>query len=126
MTNEGRIHMRNQSPARSTQFNFPMSKCAIALLCCALTIEPLFAQTLNWPNYGNDLSNSRYADIDQINPSNVSELKPAWTFHTGIFDPDMAMEMTPIVINGVTYITTGDDDVYALNAATGKQIWAYH
>jgi quinohemoprotein ethanol dehydrogenase len=126
MTNEGRIHMRNQSPARSTQFNFPMSKCAIALLCCALTIEPLFAQTLNWPNYGNDLSNSRYADIDQINPSNVSELKPAWTFHTGISDPNMAMEMTPLVINGVMYITTGDDDVFALNPTTGAQIWHYH
>jgi quinohemoprotein ethanol dehydrogenase len=108
-----------------------MSKCAIALLCCAFLIQPLFAQTLNWPYYGNDLSNTRYADIDQINPSNVSQLKPAWTFHTGIngagpSDPDMAMEMTPIVLNGVAYITTGDDDVFAVSATTGKQIWAYH
>src|ERR1700733_13427838 len=127
MTNEGGgIHMRNPSPARSTQFSFLISKCAIALLCCTFTIEPLFAQTLNWPNYGNDLSNSRYADIDQINPSNVSELKPAWTFHTGISDPNMAMEMTPLVINGVMYITTGDDDVFALNPTTGAQIWHYH
>ena len=35
------------------------------------------------------------------------------------------MEMTPIVINNVAYITTGDDDVFALNATTGKQIWHY-
>jgi quinohemoprotein ethanol dehydrogenase len=112
----------------SSQFSFPMSmsKCAIVLFCSAFLFHPLFAQTLNWAYYGNDVSNSRYADIDQINPSNVSQLKPAWIFHTGIFDPAMAMEMTPIVINGVMYITTGDDDVYALNAATGKQIWAYH
>src|SRR5580704_12294383 len=124
----GRNKMRIQLPLRSSQSSFlmSMSKCAIALLCCAFVTEPLFAQTLNWPYYGNDLSNSRYANIDQINPSNVSQLKPAWIFHTGIFDPDMAMEMTPIEINGVMYITTGDDDVYALNAATGKQIWAYH
>src|ERR1700733_5859716 len=118
--------MRNQLPMRSTQFSFPLSTFAIALLCCAFSIEPLFAQTLNWAYYGNDVSNSRFQNIDQINPSNVSQLKPAWIFHTGIFDPDMAMEMTPIEINGVMYITTGDDDVYALNAATGKQIWAYH
>jgi hypothetical protein len=76
--------MRSQFLVRSTHFSFlmSMSKCAIALLCCAFLIHPLFAQTVNWPYYGNDLSNSRYADIDQINPSNVSQLKPAWTFHT--------------------------------------------
>jgi quinohemoprotein ethanol dehydrogenase len=118
--------MRNQLPVRSTQFSFSMWKCAIALLCCAFSIEPLFAQELDWPYYGADVFNSRYADIDQINPSNVSELKPAWIFHTGIFDPNMAMEMTPLVVNGVMYITTGDDDVFALNPTTGAQIWHYH
>jgi quinohemoprotein ethanol dehydrogenase len=119
--------MRNQLPVRSTHFSFlmSMSKCAVALLCCAFLIQPLFAQTVNWPYYGADLYNSRFADIDQINPSNVSQLKPAWTFHTGISDPNMSMEMTPLVINGVMYITTGDDDVFALSATTGKQIWHY-
>src|SRR6204780_3649262 len=120
------MHVRNQLAVRSTQFSFPISKCAIALLCCAFCMEPLFAQELDWRYYGQDLYNSRFQNIDQINPTNVSQLKPAWTFHTGIFDPNMAMEMTPLVINGVMYITTGDDDVYALNAVTGKQIWAYH
>src|ERR1700721_868786 len=120
--------MQIQNPLRSAHRSFlmSMSKGAIALLCCAFCIEPLFAQELDWRYYGHDLYNSRFQNIDQSNPSNVSQLKPAWIFHTGIFDPDMAMEMTPIVINGVMYITTGDDDVYALNAATGKQIWAYH
>jgi PQQ-dependent dehydrogenase (methanol/ethanol family) len=121
------MYMRNQFPARSTQFSvlMSMSKCAIALLCCAFSIEPLFAQTLDWPYYGNDVYNSRFQDIDQINPSNVSELKPAWTFHTGISDPNMSMEMTPLVVNGAMYITTGDDDVFALNPTTGVQIWHY-
>jgi quinohemoprotein ethanol dehydrogenase len=125
--------MRNQLPLRPTQFSFlmSMSKCAIALLCCAFLIQPLFAQTVNWAYNGADLYNSRYADIDQINPSNVSQLKPAWTFHTGIngaglADPEMAMEMTPIVINGVMYVTTGDDDVFALSATTGVQLWHYN
>jgi quinohemoprotein ethanol dehydrogenase len=119
--------MRNQMPLRSTHLSFltSTSKCAIALLCCAFSIEPLFAQEVDWPNYGNDIGNSRFANLDQITPANVSQLKPAWTFHTGIFDPNMAMEMTPLVINGVMYITTGDDDVFALNPTTGKQIWHY-
>jgi quinohemoprotein ethanol dehydrogenase len=118
--------MRIELPVRSTQFDFPMSKCAVALLCSAFLIEPLCAQTLNWPNNGNDQGNMRYQNIDQINPTNVSQLKPAWTFNTGITgDPSMSMEMTPVVINNVAYITTGDDDVFALNATTGKQIWHY-
>jgi PQQ-dependent dehydrogenase (methanol/ethanol family) len=102
-----------------------MSKCAIALLCCAFLIHPLFAQTVNWPYNGADLYNSRYADIDQITPSNVSQLKPAWTFHTGVSDPNMSMEMTPLVVGGMMFVTTGDDDVFALNPTTGKQIWHY-
>jgi quinohemoprotein ethanol dehydrogenase len=117
--------MRNQLPVRSAQFSFSMWKCVIALLCCAFSIEPLFAQELDWSYNGNDVYNSRFQSIDQINPSNVSQLKPAWTFHTGVFDPNMSMEMTPLVINGVMYITTGDDDVFALNPTTGKQIWHY-
>jgi len=119
--------MRNQLLVRPTHFSFlwSMSKYAIALLCCAFSIEPLVAQTVNWPYNGADVFNSRYADIDQITPANVSTLKPAWIFHTGISDPNMSMEMTPIVINGVMYVTTGDDDVFALSATTGKQIWHY-
>ena len=118
--------MRDQLPIRPTQFSFPVWKCAIALLCCAFSIEPSMAQTLDWPYYGGDLYNSRYANIDQINPTNVSQLKPAWTFNTGVApDPNMSMEMTPLVVNGQMYITSGDDDVFALNPTTGKQIWHY-
>jgi quinohemoprotein ethanol dehydrogenase len=118
--------MRNQLPVRSTQLSFPMWKCAIALLCCAFSIEPLFAQEIDWPYHGADVYNSGFANIDQITPSNVSQLKPAWTFHTGISDPNMSMQMTPLVVNGVMYVTTGDDDVLALNPTTGAQIWHYH
>src|SRR5580698_3579262 len=92
----GRIYMRSQLPERSTVFSFSMWKCAIALLCCAFSIEPLFAQNLDWRYYGENLYNTRFADIDQINPVNVNQLKPAWTFRTGINgDPNMSMEMTP-------------------------------
>src|SRR5580698_10900509 len=120
--------MRIQLPLSSTQFSslMSMSKCAIALLCCAFTMEPLFAQSLDWPYYGADLYNTRFANIDQINPSNVSQLKPAWTFHTGVLPsahPALQLEMTPLVVHGVMYVTTGIDDVFALNPATGAQVW---
>jgi quinohemoprotein ethanol dehydrogenase len=119
--------MRSQLPVRSTQFSFQRSmwKCAIALLCSAFLIEPLFAQEVDWPYNGGDLWNRRFQSIDQITPSNVSELKPAWIFHTGTSGPNINMEMTPLVVNGVMYVTDGVDDVFALNPTTGKQIWKY-
>src|SRR6202046_5048754 len=112
--------MRNHPPERSTHFRFPfsfqISKCIIALLCCAFSIEPLFAQELDWPYYGNDQGNMRYQNIDQITPSNVSQLKPAWTFHTGVLpsaQPGLTIEMTALVVDGVMYVTSGIDDVFA-------------
>jgi quinohemoprotein ethanol dehydrogenase len=117
--------MRSHSPVRST--SFPISKCAIALLCCVFSIEPLFAQEVDWGYYGNDQGNMRYQNLDQINPSNVSQLTKQWVFHTGyLSDPNMSMEMTPLIVNGTMYITTGDDDVFALNPTTGAQLWHYH
>src|ERR1700733_3678148 len=119
--------MRSQLPVRSTQFSFPMSisKCAMALLCCAFSIEPLFAPELDSAPNANHVSNSRFQSIDQITPANVSQLKEAWVFHTGTGGPTKAMEMTPLVVNGVMYVTDGVDDVFALNPTTGKQIWKY-
>jgi quinohemoprotein ethanol dehydrogenase len=101
--------------------------CGAVLLLGVSAAQTVSAEdNLDWRYHGNSLSNQRFQDVDQINPSNVAKLKPAWIFHTGISDPNMSMEMTPIVVNGVMYVTSGDDDVFALNAANGRQIWAYH
>ena len=125
--------MRNSLSVRSSRLRFSMLMGAFALLYCLFNISPSFAQNpssvqnLDWRYHGNTQSNERFQDIDQINPSNVAQLKPAWIFHTGVLgDPNMALEMTPLVVNGVMYVPTGDDDVFALDAASGKQIWAYH
>jgi alcohol dehydrogenase (cytochrome c) len=81
------------------------------------------SQNLNWRYYGDDLANTRYQNVDQINPSNVAGLEPAWVFRTGISN---RQEVSPIVVDGIMYITDGQDDVFALDAATGAEKWAYH
>lgn len=81
---------------------------------------------VNWRYYGNDLANTRYQNVDQVNLANANQLKVAWVFHTGINDPNMSMEMTPVIVDGTMYVTTGQDDVFALNAQNGKQKWHYH
>jgi len=119
--------MRNWVPTGLIRVDLLSYVCTLALLLGACNV-PSFAQdNMDWRYNGNTLDNERFQDVDQINPHNVAKLKPAWIFHTGVLgDPQMAMEMTPLVVKGVMYVPTGDDDVFALNATTGKQIWAYH
>src|SRR5438445_982071 len=75
-----------------------------------------------WLIYGHDYTNDRYSGLDQISTSNVSQLAPRWIFQTGIV---ASFETTPVVSNGVMYITTAYNHLFALNARTGKQIWRY-
>jgi len=65
---------------------------------------------------------TRYYPSRQINRDNVGKLRPAWIFQTEIVE---TMETTPIVVDGVMYATTAFNHVYALDAATGEQIWHY-
>jgi alcohol dehydrogenase (cytochrome c) len=65
---------------------------------------------------------TRYFPGKQINASNVGKLHPAWIFQTEVKE---SQETTPIVVNGVMYITTSFDHVYALNAKTGEEYWHY-
>jgi quinohemoprotein ethanol dehydrogenase len=81
--------------------------------------------TVNWLRYGNDLANTRYQNVDQINPGNVGNLKVAWVFHTGVLDDKAELETSPIAVNGMLYVTDGHDDVFGLDAATGVAKWSY-
>jgi len=76
----------------------------------------------NFLHTNGDYTQSRYFPNKQINVSNVSKLRPAWVFQTEVKD---TMETSPIVVNGVMYVTTAFDHVYALNARTGEELWHY-
>jgi len=87
--------------------------------------------TTEWPNYGNDPGGMRYSPLSQINRQNVARLKVAWVFHTGeISDGNdgrkrSGFETTPILVDGMLYLTTPFNRVIALDPATGVQRWAY-
>jgi len=65
---------------------------------------------------------TRFYPNRQINRGNVAKLRPAWIFQTDMME---SMETTPIVVNGVMYVTTSFDHVYALNARTGEELWEF-
>ncbi len=99
----------------------------LCLLALAARAEAQGVQAVDWPGVGNDPGCSRYSPLDQINRENVARLQPAWTYHTGELDrrPGKTIECTPIVVEGVMYLTTGYLRVVALDAATGQEFWQF-
>jgi quinoprotein glucose dehydrogenase len=76
----------------------------------------------DWPTYGGQPANDHYSPLNQINKSNVSKLKVAWTYDTG---EDGGMETNPLVVGKVLYSYTPSQKVIALDAATGKLLWKF-
>jgi PQQ-dependent dehydrogenase (methanol/ethanol family) len=76
----------------------------------------------NFLHTNHNYSQTRFYPNAQINTSNVHRLRPAWIFQTEVKE---TMETTPIVVNGVMYVTTAYNHVYALDARTGEQLWHY-
>jgi len=85
----------------------------------------------DWPVYGRDPGGARFSPLTQITRGNVAQLQVAWTYHTGM--PDMAgmshrppqLEVTPLVVDGLMYLSTPVGVIAALDPATGVERWHY-
>ena len=76
----------------------------------------------NFLHTNGNYEQTRFYPEKQINKSNVGKLRPAWIFQTEVKE---SLETTPIVVDGVMYVTTSFNHVYALDAKTGEQFWHY-
>ena len=76
----------------------------------------------NFLHTNGNYEQTRYYPNSQINTGNVNKLRPAWIFQTEVTE---TLETSPIVVNGIMYVTTAFDHVYALNAQTGEQLWHF-
>ena len=79
----------------------------------------------DWVTNGGNLTNQRYSTLKQIDTSNVKQLKGAWMTRLkgSGYGGKYSFEATPLVKDGIMYIVTGNDDVFALNAKTGEFLW---
>ena len=81
----------------------------------------------NWESYRGDDGANCYSSLDQINKNNVNELEPAWIFHTD--DPRegnrSTIECNPIIVDNIMYLTSPELKLFALDAASGKEIWMF-
>ena len=103
----------------------------LILIAASTSVYCAPEQSGGWSAYGGDPGGSRYSPLTQITPKNVSELKVAWTFRTGEHGQGVkdwsrsAFEATPILYNGVLYLTTSSTDVVAVDAASGVLRWRH-
>src|SRR3984893_15807716 len=85
-------------------------------------LERAAADGNNFLHTNGDYTQKRFYPNGQISTSNVKRLHPAWIFQTEVKE---SLETSPIVVNGVMYVTTSFSHVYALNAQTGEELWHY-
>lgn len=79
-----------------------------------------------WTTHGGDYYNRRFSELDQVNLETIKDLKPEWVTSLGSsLDMKFSGEATPIVVDGVMYVASGENDVLALDLKTGEKIWEY-
>jgi len=105
---------------QSTTSGKPMSKNLVSVTQKLLNDSP--ADKNHWLHPNGNYAQTRYYPADQINTGNVAKLKPAFVFQTAVME---SMETAPLVVNGVMFLTTSYNHVYAIDAVTGEEFWHY-
>jgi quinohemoprotein ethanol dehydrogenase len=100
---------------------------AVVVDGCGSSESGLEGAGSDWSTNGGAMSNQRYSTLDEIDTSNVAQLKGVWRTHlngSGVA-AKYSGESQPIVQDGVIYITTGNDDVFAVSVDSGKILWEH-
>lgn len=99
----------------------------VLLLCGAFACNknPSFLDYSGWAHYGGSEDGARYSSLSQIHRDNVAQLQVSWTYHTGDANERSQIQCQPIVVNGLLYGSTPTLNVFALDAATGAEIWRF-
>jgi alcohol dehydrogenase (cytochrome c) len=109
-----------------------IARLLILIFCAVLSLH---AQSLDpstilnppkdtWPTYNGDYSGKRFSTLKQINTSNVGMMTMAWAFQTDVAGGN-GLKSTPLLVDGTLFFTE-PDDVWAIDARSGRQRWHYH
>ncbi|MFU8763044.1 MAG: PQQ-binding-like beta-propeller repeat protein [Haliea sp.] len=103
---------------------------ALLALLTGLSAPATLAQDyLGWQTYGGDQGNSHYSALDQIHRGNVQELELVWRYASAggkPLPPSSELQVNPIVIDGVLYGRNPLHNVFAVDAASGEELWTFH
>jgi len=92
---------------------------AFSLVVCTATFA---SSDTEWPLFGGNWDHQRHTLSKQITPDNIRQLDLAWEFDTGV---SSSFQATPIVVNGIMFVSLPFNHVVALKADTGKLVWRY-
>lgn len=112
-------------PSAALPSSEPVQDTAATLLPAAVGAHRIINaddEPQNWLSHGRTYSEQRFSPLDQVDVENVHELGLSWHFN---FPTKRGIESTPIVVDGVLYVTGSWSMVYALNAATGELLWQF-
>ena len=98
-----------------------LGSAAAALGLLLVSCAPPPTADVDWPVYLGDSGRQHYSELDQINRDNVAGLQQAWVYNSG--EPSGTMYTSPVVVDGVFYALSPKLVAFALNAATGEEIW---
>ncbi len=99
----------------------PVGSAFSALLIACVAGSASAQPYTTWREYGGAADSSQYSALDQIDKANVSRLAVAWTFPTG----ERTFAFNPLVIDRTMYVLARDNEIVALDAATGKELWSH-
>lgn len=94
------------------------------LFGAALALAQPGATRENWPSYGGTHYAWRYSELTQVTAANVARLQPQFAFQTG--EVDGGLQATPLVVDGVIYLSTSRNHIFAIDGETGRELWKYH
>ena len=100
-----------------------MQKHLIAALGGLIVVTAALSAQNDWRTYGNDSGHQRFSTLSQITPENVGQLNKAWEFDTGV--KGRKWQNTPVVIDGLMYVTLQNGGVVALEPESGQELWRY-
>lgn len=100
-----------------------LAAAGLGLAVALWSAPPDGATGADWPHNGGSYQYWRHSTLSQINTSNVRKLVPVWAFQTG--DPDGGLQATPIVVDGIIYLSTSHNHIFAIDGATGRELWKY-
>ncbi len=79
-----------------------------------------------WEVYGGNKENNHYSSLTQIDTANVSQLQVAWEYHTHDMDKGSQIQVNSIIVNGILYGVSPRLKLFAIDAATGREIWTFN
>ena len=97
-----------------------------AMFVVSLSALVAAQQNTNWTTFSGDNTGRRHSALAQITPANVARLTPQWLFQTDVPGfPGRGLENSPLIADGIAYLTGNNNQAWAVDARTGRPLWKY-